>query len=126
MLQAALAQIGKPYVWGATGPNAFDCSGLVVYAWRQAGYQLTVRTSEEMYNLALPVPAGSEQPGDLIFSQFGEDGIPGPGHVQIVVTKGTLVEAARTGIPVRKTGYSYPAGTTFGRLPASAMTQTTG
>ena len=123
MVQAAVAQIGKPYVWGATGPDSFDCSGLVVYAWRQAGYQLTVRTSEEMYNVAVPVPAGQEQPGDLIFSNWGEDGVPGPGHVQIVVTPGTLVEAPRPGLDVRETPYSdSESGVTFGRLPSSAMT----
>jgi hypothetical protein len=48
MLQVALAQRGKPYVWGGTGPDGFDCSGLIVYSWRKTGHSLRVRTSEEM------------------------------------------------------------------------------
>src|SRR5262249_35639970 len=69
-LRAALAQQGGPYVWGATGPDSFDCSGLIVYAWRQAGYVLDVRTAAEMYDVSTPVQPGQERAGDLIFSEF--------------------------------------------------------
>jgi cell wall-associated NlpC family hydrolase len=123
MLRAALAQVGDPYVYAATGPDAFDCSGLVVYAWRQAGHRLSVRTAEQMRQIAAPVPPGQERPGDLIFSQFNTPRVPGgAGHVAIVVSPGLLIEASRTGLPVRVRPY-HPAdpGVRFGRLPAAAL-----
>ncbi|MGW2865620.1 C40 family peptidase [Streptomyces sp. NPDC001205] len=122
----ALQQVGKPYEWGATGPNSFDCSGLIVYSWRQMGYQLNVRTSQEMYNVALPVAAGQEQPGDLIFTEFGkQDGMAGPAHVLVVVKPGVTVEAPRTGLDVRVRNYDAAReGMKFGRLPRSAMDAT--
>jgi hypothetical protein len=121
MLRAALDQQGDPYVWGATGPDAFDCSGLIVYAWRQAGYVLNIRTAAQMYAVADPVPAGQEQPGDLIFSEF-DTRVRGAGHVKIVVRRGLAVEAPRTGLDVRLKAYDpQDPGIRFGRLPASAM-----
>jgi len=117
MLRVALGQQGKPYVWGATGPDAFDCSGLVVYAWRMAGYRLTVRTSEEMWATSDRVQAGSEQPGDLLFAHFEASG---PGHVMIVVRPGTAVEAPQTGDVVKVISYR-PADWTIGRLRAGAL-----
>ncbi|MDJ0345900.1 C40 family peptidase [Streptomyces sp. H10-C2] len=124
MLQTALAQVGKPYVWGATGPDSFDCSGLIVYSWHKAGFDVSVRVSQEMYNIATPIPAGKEQPGDLIFTGWGEQG-PGPGHVMIVVKAGTLVEAPRTGLDVRVRPYASTGGDyKYGRLPTSALHST--
>ena len=113
MVRVALAQQGKPYVWGATGPDAFDCSGLVVYAWRQAGYRATVRTSEQMYAVSDPVADGHEQPGDLLFSHFAA---AGPGHVMIVVRVGLAVEAPRTGDVVKLMPYRAGGGEVIGRL----------
>ncbi|MEU3356110.1 NlpC/P60 family protein [Streptomyces sp. NPDC037389] len=122
-LQVMMQQVGKPYVWGATGPDSFDCSGLIVYGWRQAGYQLTVRTSQEMYTIATPVPSGQEQPGDLIFTEMQADG---PAHVLIVVTPGTAVEAPNSRIPVRIRQYdAQREGARFGRLPSSALKAST-
>jgi hypothetical protein len=123
MLRAALAQQGDPYVWGATGPDAFDCSGLIVYAWRQAGFVLKVRTAADMHDVSDPVQAGQEQPGDLIFSEFGvRPGVSGAGHVKIVVRPGLALEAPRTGLDVRLITYDAQGkGIRFGRLPASAM-----
>jgi peptidoglycan DL-endopeptidase CwlO len=118
MLRVALAQQGKPYVWGATGPDSFDCSGLVVYSWRLAGYQSTVRTSEEMYAVSDPVPMGSEQPGDLVFGEFTA---AGPGHVMIVISPGTAVEAPSTGDVVKVIPYSTGGGWTIGRLRAGVL-----
>jgi peptidoglycan DL-endopeptidase CwlO len=113
MLRSALGQQGKPYVWGATGPDAFDCSGLVVYAWRAAGYRSTVRTSQQMFRVSERVPLGSEQPGDLLFTHFEADG---PGHVLIVVRPGLAVQAPRTGDVVKLTPYSADDGWVVGRL----------
>jgi peptidoglycan DL-endopeptidase CwlO len=117
MLRIALAQQGKPYVWGATGPDSFDCSGLIVYAWRLAGYRLTIRTSEQMWRASDPVARGTEQPGDLLFTHFGSGG---PGHVMIVVRKGLAVQAPRTGDVVKVIPYRAQDWT-IGRLRAEAM-----
>jgi len=118
MLRVALAQQGKPYVWGATGPDAFDCSGLIVYAWRMAGYRSTVRTSEQMFAVSDPVPMGTEQPGDLIFGHFEP---AGPGHVMIVVRPGTAVEAPSTGDVVKVIPYSDRGGWRIGRLRGGVL-----
>ncbi|MFH8993132.1 C40 family peptidase [Streptomyces sp. NPDC017940] len=116
----ALRQVGKPYVWGGTGPHGFDCSGLIVYAWRQMGYQLKVRTSQQMYSVSAPVRSGEERSGDLIFTQL-QDG--GPAHVMIVVRPGLAVEAPRTGLDVRVRKYNAATeNMRFGRLPDSQMT----
>jgi peptidoglycan DL-endopeptidase CwlO len=118
MLRVALAQQGKPYVWGATGPDSFDCSGLVVYSWRLAGYRLTVRTSEQLYTVSDPVPFGQEQPGDLVFGEFAA---PGPGHVMIVVRPGVAVEAPQTGDVVKIISYTTAGGWRLGRLRSEAL-----
>ena len=121
MLRIALGQQGKPYVWGATGPDAFDCSGLIVYSWRMAGYRISVRTSEQMYAVSDPVPAGSEQPGDLLFTHFAA---AGPGHVMIVVRPGLAVEAPSTGDVVKLMPYQASQWT-IGRLRSSVLTPIT-
>lgn len=87
------AQIGKPYVWGATGPNSYDCSGLVYAAYKRAGITLP-RTTGTMILAGHGVTRAELQPGDLVF--------PNPGHVQIYVGGGRVIEAPTTGIPVRE------------------------
>ena len=96
----AEAQIGKPYLFGGTGPDAFDCSGLVMMAYRAAGVNIA-RTSQQQW-LTLPhVPANKVLPGDLVFFA-GSDGTPtAPGHVGLVISKNTMIEAYATGTPVR-------------------------
>ena len=120
MLRTALDQQGDPYVWGAVGPDAFDCSGLVVYSWQQAGYRLTVRTAAQMWTLSDPVAAGDEKPGDLLFGEFGARG-PGPGHVMIVVSRGEAVQAPSAGRNVETTTYTATGGWRLGRLRPSAL-----
>jgi cell wall-associated NlpC family hydrolase len=68
----AKAQIGKPYLWGATGPDAFDCSGLTMTAYRAAGITIP-RTSQQQWAYGPQVPASQVQPGDLVFFA-GSDG----------------------------------------------------
>jgi cell wall-associated NlpC family hydrolase len=123
ILRTALQQVGDPYVYAATGPDAFDCSGLVVYAWRQAGYQVPVRTAEQMRQISTPIAPGQEQPGDLVFSQFNTPRVPnGAGHIGIVLQKGVLIEAPRTGLDVRIRSYdSNDPGLQFGRFPGSEL-----
>jgi peptidoglycan DL-endopeptidase CwlO len=117
MLGVARHQLGEPYVWGGTGPNFFDCSGLVVYSWAQVGHPLAVRTSEQMYRVSDEIPAGQERAGDLLFGHFDADG---PGHVMIVVTPGTAIEAPHTGEVVRIVNYDV-SDWTIGRFRAEAF-----
>jgi cell wall-associated NlpC family hydrolase/uncharacterized coiled-coil protein SlyX len=81
--------IGYPYVWGATGPNAFDCSGLVQYVFARFGIQLP-RTSFAQYGVGVSVSKSDLRPGDLVF--FSTDGA-GASHVGIYVGGGCMVSA---------------------------------
>lgn len=90
----AYAQLGKPYQWGATGPDSFDCSGLAQAAWAAAGVAIPRDTYEQW--AALPHIASSAiQPGDLLYY----DGI---GHVAIYVGDGYIIDAPQTGMDVEK------------------------
>jgi peptidoglycan DL-endopeptidase CwlO len=96
----AEAQIGKPYLWGGTGPDAFDCSGLVMMAYRAAGVGIA-RTSEQQWQTLPHVPANKVVPGDLVFFAGADGTAAAPGHVGLVVSKNTMIEAYATGTPVR-------------------------
>ncbi|MUL39786.1 hydrolase [Streptomonospora sp. PA3] len=87
----ALAQRGKPYLWGGTGPNAFDCSGLVMRAYESVGASIP-RVSQDQWAFGPKIPQGEERPGDLVF--FDVEGPGGsPGHVGMVIGDGLMVEA---------------------------------
>ncbi|RMI35810.1 NlpC/P60 family protein [Nocardia stercoris] len=101
-LDTALHQVGDPYIYGAEGPNAFDCSGLVQYSARQAGITDMPRTASEQYHATMshPVAPNDLQPGDLIFPDAEFNG-GDPGHVMIYVGDGRVVEAPHTGDHVK-------------------------
>ncbi|MEV7021858.1 C40 family peptidase [Kitasatospora sp. NPDC093558] len=110
----ALAQLGKPYVWGGDGPSGYDCSGLVQQAYRRSGISLP-RVADDQYAATTPIGAGQLRRGDLVFwSDSGR--ASGIHHVGIYLGGGTFVEAPRPGKTVRvstlNAGY-YP--THFGR-----------
>jgi cell wall-associated NlpC family hydrolase len=88
-LRHALTRLGYPYVWAAAGPDAFDCSGLVVWAFAQEGISLPHVTGS-LWNLGVHVPESDLQPGDLVFF-FGED------HVGIYIGDGLMVDAPAAG-----------------------------
>ncbi|AEH07675.1 MULTISPECIES: NlpC/P60 family protein [Protofrankia] len=90
----ARAQLGKPYVWGAAGPDAFDCSGLTQWVWAKAGVALSHFTGAQ-WNEGRRVSRGELIPGDLVF--FGED----LHHVGIYVGNGSMIDAPRTGTVIR-------------------------
>ncbi|MFJ2862651.1 C40 family peptidase [Kitasatospora sp. NPDC087314] len=110
----ALAQLGKPYVWGGNGPSGYDCSGLVQQAYRRSGISLP-RVADDQYAATTPISAGQLRRGDLVFwSDSGR--ASGIHHVGIYLGGGKFVEAPRPGKTVRvstlNSGY-YP--THFGR-----------
>jgi cell wall-associated NlpC family hydrolase len=108
VLAYAEAQLGKPYLWGGTGPDAFDCSGLAMEAWSSAGVSIR-RTSRDQWASERHVP--SPRPGDLVFFA-GSDGSPSaPGHVGIVVSpdQRLMIEAYATGYPIRYSHYGTPS-----------------
>jgi peptidoglycan DL-endopeptidase CwlO len=122
----AQQQIGKPYLWGGTGPDAFDCSGLVMMAYRQAGITIA-RTSEQQWATEPHVPASQVEPGDLVFFA-GADGTPAsPGHVGLVIGNGQMIEAYATGFPVRVATYTNrdPVGFTRPWASNGSTTNTT-
>ncbi|MFJ5230938.1 NlpC/P60 family protein [Kitasatospora sp. NPDC088391] len=90
----ALAQIGKPYLWGGTGPDAFDCSGLTSQAWRAAGTAIP-RTSQEQWAGLHRVALRDLRPGDLVI--YHADA----GHVALYLGGGTVVHAPHTGTVVK-------------------------
>lgn len=95
-VQYALAQVGDRYVAAASGPNSFDCSGLTMTAWRQAGISLP-HYSRSQYSVTRRIPLSQAQPGDLVF-YFGS----GTHHVGLYIGNGKMVHAAnpRTGVVV--------------------------
>jgi peptidoglycan DL-endopeptidase CwlO len=114
-------QLGKPYLFGGTGPDAFDCSGLVMMAYRSAGVNLE-RTSQQQWATEVRIPAAQAQPGDLVFFA-GADGTPtSPGHVGLVIGGGKMIEAYATGFPIRVATYTNrdPIGFTRPWANASA------
>jgi peptidoglycan DL-endopeptidase CwlO len=98
-VRAALAKLGRPYVWGAKGPNSFDCSGLTGWAWRQAGIQLGADTYQQIHD-GIAVPPGQVRAGDLIFPRDSFDAA-GPGHVQLAISPTQVIQAPQPGDVVR-------------------------
>lgn len=93
-IAAAYAELGKPYVWGAVGPDGFDCSGLMQHSWGEAGVMLP-RTSQEQAEAGPSVPLSQIQPGDLVIY------FPGRTHVGMYVGDGLIIHAPRPGSVVQ-------------------------
>ncbi|RVU17872.1 NlpC/P60 family protein [Streptomyces antnestii] len=90
----AYKALGSPYVWGATGPNAFDCSGLTQAAYRSAGISLP-RTTYSQINAGPRIPRSQLQPGDLVFFYSGIS------HVGLYIGGGKMIHAPNPSAPVR-------------------------
>ncbi|MEV8016580.1 C40 family peptidase [Streptomyces sp. NPDC086554] len=96
----AEAQIGKPYVWGATGPDSYDCSGLTQDAWKAAGISLP-RTTWDQVKVGTTVKTADAKPGDLVF--FYDD----ISHVGIYIGDGKMIHAPKPGTNVRVESIYY-------------------
>ncbi|MFJ6804849.1 NlpC/P60 family protein [Streptomyces anulatus] len=100
VLAFARAQIGKPYVWGASGPSSYDCSGLTQAAWREAGVTLP-RTTWDQVEFGTRVATSDLKPGDLVF--FYDD----ISHVGIYKGDGMMIHAPKPGANVREESIYY-------------------
>ncbi|MFJ6849449.1 NlpC/P60 family protein [Streptomyces sp. NPDC091271] len=100
VLAFARAQIGKPYVWGATGPSSYDCSGLTQAAWKEAGVDLP-RTTWDQVEVGTRVATADLRPGDLVF--FYDD----ISHVGIYKGDGMMIHAPKPGANVREESIYY-------------------
>ena len=111
VIRYAYAQLGKPYRWGATGPGAFDCSGLTLMAWAQAGVSLP-HSSRAQIGIGRQVTQSELQPGDLIFRYSPIS------HVSLYVGNGQQISATHSGSTVKLqsafqgevVGFSRPTG----------------
>jgi cell wall-associated NlpC family hydrolase len=100
----AETKLGAPYVWGAAGPRAYDCSGLVADAYAHAGISLP-RSTYELIGVGTAVGRGEVRAGDLVFSNFSSRG---PEHVQLAVSPAMVIEAPAPGGRVQFSG--IPSG----------------
>jgi hypothetical protein len=92
-VEYALAQLGKSYVWGAAGPEAFDCSGLTMMAWLTAGVPLAHYTVDQLGEGSPVTDVALISPGDLVLVPGSDGTLPAPGHVGLYIGQG-LVESA--------------------------------
>jgi cell wall-associated NlpC family hydrolase len=105
-IQFALSQQGKPYVWGATGPNSYDCSGLMLRAFGAAGITLD-RVSQDQYKDGAMLPVRTAQPGDLLFLATDPSNPATIHHVMMYLGGNKIVEAQQTGVPVHTRAFSF-------------------
>lgn len=103
VVQIALGKVGRPYRYGAAGPHAFDCSGLVQWSYRQVGVSLP-HSSRAQSRIGTPVSRAALQPGDLVFFYRPVS------HVAIYIGGGKIVHASTSGSPVK---VSDLAGSSF-------------
>jgi len=102
-VQYAETKLGCPYVWGATGPRTYDCSGLVMDAYAHMGVGLP-RMTYDMIRVGTPVDRADVRAGDLVFSDFSGRG---PEHVQLAVSSTKVIEAPTPGGHVQYSGFPH-------------------
>ncbi len=106
LVQVAMAQVGKPYVWGGTGPDGFDCSGLTLYAARKALGVTLPRVAAEQFMSGVAVKADALQPGDLVF--YANTYTTGISHVGIYIGGGRWVSALDETIGIKVISLDEP------------------
>jgi cell wall-associated NlpC family hydrolase len=103
----ALAQLGKPYLWGGVGPAAFDCSGLTMMAWAQAGVTLLHYTGDQISEGSAVTSYARITPGDLVLVPGSDGTVANPGHVGIYLGDGLVESAVDVQYGVIVQPYSY-------------------
>jgi peptidoglycan DL-endopeptidase CwlO len=112
IVKFAYAQLGKPYVWAADGPNSFDCSGLVVAAYRTVGITIIHQTSHMWNESNIRHISRSElEPGDIVFYQHNDIH-----HVAIYIGNGKVIHAPTAGDHVRIAGMDMMSEEGYGRV----------
>jgi cell wall-associated NlpC family hydrolase len=99
-LTKAIGKMGLPYVWGAVGPNSFDCSGLVMWSYKQLGVSLP-RTAAAQSRVGTPVSKGDLRPGDLVFFYSPVS------HVGIYLGNDKILNASESGQPVKVSNMAH-------------------
>ena len=112
----AQQQVGKPYVYGASGPDSFDCSGLAMRAWAAAGVAIN-RSSRDQYRQVYKITYDSMRPGDLIFYGTVASDPGSVYHVAMYIGNGQVVEASRPDIPVRIAAVRWTSTMPFAGRP---------
>ncbi|GAB7005940.1 hypothetical protein JCM18899A_34130 [Nocardioides sp. AN3] len=111
----ARAQVGEPYVWGAAGPDSWDCSGLTMKAWEAGGKSLP-HYSVAQYEQSTPISASQLRPGDLVF--WADSASPSSiFHVALYIGDGRILHAPRTGEPVQEASMYYWTAPSFYARP---------
>lgn len=107
VISFACAQIGKPYVWGTSGPDSYDCSGLTMAAWAQVGVNLPHNAAQQR-NVVRHIDRSDLRPGDLVFYS-------GLSHVGLYAGDGWIVHAPQAGVPVRMSPIDQSPIHSYGR-----------
>jgi cell wall-associated NlpC family hydrolase len=106
-LNAAASRVGAPYVWGAEGPNSFDCSGLVQWSFAKVGIRMP-RVAQEQFFTGPHIPYKDARPGDLLFWHYEPQDPTFVSHVAIYVGNGQMLEAPHTGDVVKLIAVPLP------------------
>ena len=106
---SALSELGRPYVFGASGPAAYDCSGLMVAAWAAGGHALSRTTYSQIHD-GTATTADQLAPGDLVLTPGSDGTLASPGHVAMYIGDGLVVEAPHTGDIVNVVTYTSMVG----------------
>ena len=101
----AVAQLGKPYVWGGTGPVGYDCSGLIMMAYRAAGVSLPRTTFQQVYAGTAVYSFSDLMPGDLLFTPGSDGTAEDPGHVGMYIGSGLVIQAPQIGEDIEITPF---------------------
>lgn len=112
----AKGHLGLPYVWGATGPGSYDCSGFTQAAWGDAGLGLS-RTSRQQYSASLKVSYNDLRPGDLVFWGSNSSDASSVYHVAMWAGNGQIVEASHPGVPTRLVAMRWANAMDFAGRP---------
>jgi len=112
----AVARVGTPYLWGGVGPDGYDCSGLTMKAWRDAGVNLN-RTSRDQYKQVRKITYDEMRPGDLVFWGSNVNDPDSITHVAMWMGNNQIVEAPRAGVPVRVTSMRWSGTMTYAGRP---------
>ncbi|MHB8185777.1 MAG: C40 family peptidase [Dermatophilaceae bacterium] len=106
---SALSELGKPYIFGASGPAAYDCSGLMVAAWAAGGHALSRTTYSQIHD-GTATTETQLAPGDLVLTPGSDGTLASPGHVGMFIGRGLVVEAPHTGDVVKVVTYASLSG----------------